>query len=118
MKVKYIGKSFGVEGLTNGKEYEVIAIEQDMLRVIDDSGEDYLYSAFKPCSLEDSTKCGKWKIVEDNKNKDLEKTNYIQKMIKEYSYTKQKAQNMYENLQKVAKNSSLSLEEAVKLAKQ
>ena len=31
MKVKYIGKSFGVEGLTNGKEYEVVAIEGNML---------------------------------------------------------------------------------------
>lgn len=73
MKVKYIGKSFGIEGLTNNKIYEVIAIESDMLRIIDDSGEDYLYSIKKPCSLEDSSKCGKWKIVEDNTNKDLEK---------------------------------------------
>ncbi len=73
MKVKYTGESFGVEGLTNGKEYEVIAIEQDMLRIIDDSGEDYLYSISKPSSLEDSNKYGKWEIVEDNENKDLEK---------------------------------------------
>ncbi len=40
MKVKYIG-SFGIEGLTNGKIYEVIAIEGNMLRIIDDSGENY-----------------------------------------------------------------------------
>lgn len=73
MKVKYIGESFGVEGLTNNKIYEVIAIEDGMLRVIDDSGEDYLYSAIKPCSLEDCSKCGKWEIVEDNKNKDIER---------------------------------------------
>lgn len=73
MKVKYIGKSFGVEGLTNGKIYECIAIEDKMLRIIDDSGEDYLYSAIKPSSLENSELYGKWKIVEDNKNKDLEK---------------------------------------------
>lgn len=58
MKVKYIGVSFGVEGLTNGKIYDVIGIEDYMLRIIDDSGEDYLYSAIKPCSLEDSSKCG------------------------------------------------------------
>lgn len=73
MKVKYIGESFGIEGLTNGKVYEVIAIEEDMLRVIDDSGEDYLYSSIKPSSLEDSTKYGIWEILEDNEYKDLEK---------------------------------------------
>ena len=73
MKVKYVGKSFGVEGLTNGKIYECIGIEDGMLRIIDDSGEDYLYSIIKPSSLENSTLCGRWKIVEDNKNKDLEK---------------------------------------------
>lgn len=73
MKVKYIGVSFGVEGLTNEKIYDVIGIEDYMLRIIDDSGEDYLYSAIKPCSLEDSLKCGEWEIVEDNNDKDLEK---------------------------------------------
>lgn len=73
MKVKYIGVSFGVEGLTNGKIYDVIGIEDYMLRIIDDSGEDYLYSAIKPCLLEDSSKCGEWEIVEDNNDKDLEK---------------------------------------------
>lgn len=73
MKVKYIGVSFGVEGLTNGKIYDVIGIEDYMLRIIDDSGEDYLYSAIKPSSLEDSLKCGEWEIVEDNNDKDLEK---------------------------------------------
>lgn len=73
MKVKYIGESFGVEGLTDGKEYEVLAIENDMLRIIDDSGEDYLYSIIRPSSLEDASKFGKWEIIEDNENKDLEK---------------------------------------------
>lgn len=73
MKVRYIGVSFGMEGLTNGKIYDVIAIEDDMLRIIDDSGEDYLYSATIPSSLEDSSKCGKWEIIEDNENKSLSK---------------------------------------------
>ena len=73
MKVKYIGKSFGVEGLTNGKIYKCIGIEEDMLRIIDDSGEDYLYSAIKPSSLENIELCGKWEIVEDNENQDLKK---------------------------------------------
>lgn len=71
MKVKYIGKSFGVEGLTNNKIYEVIAIENDMLRIIDDSGEDYLYSVVKPSSLENNELCGRWEIIEDNENNDL-----------------------------------------------
>ena len=73
MKVKYIGKSFGVEGLTKGKIYECTGIEDGMLRIIDDSGEDYLYSAIEPSSLENPEFCGKWEIVEDNENKDLEK---------------------------------------------
>ena len=115
MKVKYIGESFGIEGLTNGKIYEVISIEDDMLRIIDDSGEDYLYSIVKPCSLEDSNKCGRWEIIEDNENKDLEKSNYIQKMIKEYNYTTEQAENMYIQLQKVSKDSNLSVEKAIKL---
>lgn len=94
MKVKYIGESFGVEGLTNGKIYEVIAIEDGMLRIIDDSGEDYLYSASKPCSLEDNTKCGKWERVEDK----TEKEEYIKKMIKEYGFTVEQAEEMYKSL--------------------
>lgn len=73
MIIKYVGKSFGVEGLTNGKNYEVVSIEGNMIRVIDDSGEDYLYSAIKPSSLEDKEKCGKWQIVEDDENQNLKK---------------------------------------------
>ena len=73
MKVRYIGKSFGVESLTDGKIYECIGIEDGMLRIIDDSQEDYLYSAIKPASLENMDLCGRWEIVEDNENKDLEK---------------------------------------------
>lgn len=73
MKVKYVGKSFGVEGLTDGKEYEVIAVEENMLRVIDDSGEDYLYSATRPSSLDDGSECGKWEIIEDDKDNSLSK---------------------------------------------
>lgn len=43
MKVKYIGATSPLV-LTNGKEYNVLSIEKQWLRVIDDSGEDYLYS--------------------------------------------------------------------------
>ena len=79
MKVKYIGESFGVEGLTNGKMYEVLKIEGDMIRIIDDSGEDYLYSIVKPSCLNNYKKCGKWEIIEDSKEKEL------QKAIEKYS---------------------------------
>ena len=73
MKVKYVGKDFGVEGLTNGKIYECIGIEDGMLRIIDDSEEDYLYSAIKPSSIENPELCGKWEIIEDNEDEDLKK---------------------------------------------
>lgn len=45
MKVRYIGQSFGVDSLTSNKIYECIGIDLPFIRVIDDSGEDYLYSA-------------------------------------------------------------------------
>ena len=46
MKVRYKGPTFGggVLGLTDGKTYECTGIEYDLLRIIDDEGEDYLYS--------------------------------------------------------------------------
>ena len=64
-KVKYVGKSFGVESLTDGNTYLVVGIEHPFIRVIDDSEEDYLYSITVPSSLEDPSLCGKWEIVED-----------------------------------------------------
>ncbi len=73
MKVKYVGKSFGVESLTNGKIYECIAIEDEMLRIIDDSQEDYLYSAIQPAAMDNFELCGKWEIIEDNEDGDLKK---------------------------------------------
>lgn len=42
MRVKYTGKSD--VSLTNGKLYEVMAIEMSWYRIIDDTGEDYLFS--------------------------------------------------------------------------
>lgn len=64
MKIKYTGESFGVDSLTNGKVYE--AAEKDgMYRVIDDSGEDYLYSKENPAPLDGSSKGGTWEIIEE-----------------------------------------------------
>lgn len=42
MKVKYLGETSFLE-LTNGKIYTVLSVEKDWYRIIDDSGEDYLY---------------------------------------------------------------------------
>jgi len=74
MKAKYIGKSFGIDGLTDGKVYDVLEVDSDSgaLRVIDDSGEDYLYSPVnpKPVAVPDHPG-GKWVIVEDNEANDL-----------------------------------------------
>ena len=60
MKLKYIGETLGVTGLTNGKIYECIAEEGPFYRVIDDSDEDYLYSQNNPAPLDGSSKGGKW----------------------------------------------------------
>ena len=53
-KIKYVGESFGIDGL---------------IRVIDDSGEDYLYSISNPRPIDGSSKGGKWLIVKDYSGK-------------------------------------------------
>ena len=75
-KVKYVGKTFGIESLTDGRVYRCIDIEPPFIRVIDDSGEDYLYSITEPGALENPELCGKWVIVEDE-------TGALAKFIKE-----------------------------------
>ena len=42
MKVGYTGETSFLE-LTNGDIYEVVSVERGWYRVVDDSGEDYLY---------------------------------------------------------------------------
>lgn len=42
MKVKYIGESDPLM-LINGKVYNVISIEKEWYRIIDETDEDYLY---------------------------------------------------------------------------
>lgn len=46
MIVKWKGKTEFLV-LTHDKEYEVISVEKGWYRIIDDSGEDYLYPASK-----------------------------------------------------------------------
>ena len=41
MKVKYVGTTD--YSLTNGKEYEVLTVEHGCYRIVDNSGEDYLF---------------------------------------------------------------------------
>lgn len=48
MKVRWLGKNESLV-LTNGKIYTVLAIEKGWYRIVDDSGEDYLY---KPDNFE------------------------------------------------------------------
>ena len=42
MKDRYLGKTEFLV-LTNNKVYDVISVEKGWYRVVDDSGEDYLY---------------------------------------------------------------------------
>ena len=63
MKLKYIGETFGIDSLTTGKIYEAIE-ENGMYRVVDDSGEDYLYSMTNPAPLDGSSIGGRWQIIE------------------------------------------------------
>ncbi len=64
MKLRYVGESFGVDSLTNGKIYEASIDPSGMYRVIDDSGEDYLYSKENPAPLDGSSRGGRWEIIE------------------------------------------------------
>ena len=64
MKLRYIGESFGAVSLTNGKIYEATE-EKFGYRVIDDSGEGYLYSKDNPAPLDMSSPGGRWEIVEE-----------------------------------------------------
>ncbi|AMB92909.1 hypothetical protein [Aerococcus christensenii] len=65
-RVRYNGESFGIDSLTNDEIYDVINVDRgDMLRVVDDSKEDYLYSLKNPRPIDGSSPGGKWELVED-----------------------------------------------------
>lgn len=86
MKVRYVGESFGIVQLTNGKVYECTEVDEvsGMLRIIDDEGPEenpgylpgYLYSPINPRPLDGSGPGGKWEIVEDDEQGTLRKAIY------------------------------------------
>lgn len=63
MKLRYVGETFYAEGLTNCKVYEIIGEQGAYYRVIDDSGEDYLYLKDNPAPWDGSSKGGHWEKV-------------------------------------------------------
>lgn len=66
----------------------------------------------KHYSLDTLTKLDILSITENNKEKI-----FIENIIKQYELTNVQAKGIYEILQKVSKNSNLSVEEAIKLVK-
>ena len=56
MKVRYMGETSFLE-LTHDKVYDVISIEKEWYRLVDDSGEDYLYPPedFEVVEMNDGT---------------------------------------------------------------
>ena len=68
MKVRYKGPTFGAVSLTSEKVYQCLGVEVAglALRIVDDSEDDYLYSAKNPAPLDGSSPGGRWEIVEDD----------------------------------------------------
>lgn len=75
MKVRYVGKNIGATGLTDGKIYNVLEIDEltGALRIIDDSEEEcgYLYSPTEPKALAGEYKNGKFEVIEDDEKASL-----------------------------------------------
>lgn len=63
MRLRYVGDSLGIDELTDGKIYEAWEEDNDYYRVIDDSGEDYLYPKMNP-AINHKGKRGRWEIIE------------------------------------------------------
>ena len=63
--VRYKGESFGVEGLTDGKNYYIVRDKFGYPKVVDDSDEDYIYDLINPRPLDNSSKGGRFEILVD-----------------------------------------------------
>ncbi len=68
MKVRYIGPDIGIDGLFDGKVYEVCEIDSltGYLSIIDESGEPYLYHPQKPQAIAGAYRGGRFEVVEDD----------------------------------------------------
>ena len=75
MKVRYVGKSYGVDSMTDGKVYEVLEVDTMVgaHRIVDDSGEDYLYHPKEPKPNGAKEAYGRYEIVEDDASGSLRK---------------------------------------------
>lgn len=75
MKVRYVGKSYGVDSMTDGKVYEVLEVDAftGALRIVDDSGEDYLYHPKTPKPNGAKEAYGHYEVIEDDENNTLRK---------------------------------------------
>lgn len=78
MKVRYCGSDIGIDGLTNGRIYDVVCVDEltGYLSIVDDSDEDYLYHPKRPQAIAGEYKGGKFEIVEDDRNRTLHKAIY------------------------------------------
>jgi len=78
MKVRYRGPNIGVDGLFDGGIYEVMCVDPicGYLRVVDESGEDYLYHPKKPQAICGKYKGGVFEIVEDDERQTLKRAIY------------------------------------------
>jgi hypothetical protein len=84
-RVKYIGESFGVDSLTNGKEYNLVKDKTGWVKVVDDSEEDYVYDLLNPRPGNNSSEGGIFIIVDDPsgilKNRGLKQPSDIEKVL-------------------------------------
>ena len=64
MKLRNVAETFGVDSLTNGTINDASVEDIDYYRIIDDSGDDYLYAKENPAPLDGSSPSGQWEIVE------------------------------------------------------
>lgn len=64
-KLKYVGETFGVDGLTDGVTYNVVKDKYGTLKVVDDSGEDYIYDFVNPRPVDNSSKGGIFVVIDD-----------------------------------------------------
>lgn len=64
-RVKYIGETFGVDGLTDQNDYDIVRDEHGALKVVDNSQEDYLYDLGNPRPANGESKGGRFEIIDD-----------------------------------------------------